>query len=470
MKMRLSGVVILLLIVTAAATQGPRLYTHPALPPAEMLDRLNLTLAWHTRVAVDGQRDGLFSLQLLPAEGRFQFIVQTRQGAVVALDAETGDLLWQTQVGPPYWPAQPVAFNSHGLYVMRRGHLYALDRNTGKQLFKSLDPITKLPNFGVTLTGMPSAAPVANELILYIPQGPHLTALELPFEQKKGLGTILEDKLAQVVETGEPKVLWDVLFLGLRIEQPLLLAGPALGAVSPDGTFFAPSSQDGSDLINPFRTGQPVTAAMGQFEDIAYLASENANLYALKMGNTDQLSPQLWRFPTEAPIFRKPDVTTRDVYVSPARVGLIRVDRKTGAARWVNSGAVRFLAVNNDFVYATDRLGRFLVLDYVRGTTLAVYDLRDFTVLFHNELTDRVYLGSHDGQIICLRHRDQRTPLLNKLPPPLPPKLKEKTKAKEEDKKPEPPGDDEDKKPAAGVRGQGSGVREVSQTFWAAKP
>src|SRR5262249_820446 len=109
MRIRTIGLVLLLLFATTAGTQAPRLFTRPTLPPEAMLDRLNLTLAWHTRVPVEDLHDGLFSLQLLPGKGGFQFLVQTRQGVVIALDAETGDLLWQTQVGPRYWHGEPAA-------------------------------------------------------------------------------------------------------------------------------------------------------------------------------------------------------------------------------------------------------------------------------------------------------------------------------------------------------------------------
>jgi outer membrane protein assembly factor BamB len=409
MKMRLGGVVLVLLAITTAAGQSSRLYTRPELPSEEMLERLNLTLAWHTRLAMDGLRDGLVSLQLVPTKTSFQFIVQTRRGAVVALDAETGDLLWQTQVGQPYWPGQPVAYNSHALYVTRREFLYALERSTGKQQFESADARTRQRRPGFLLADVPSAAPVANERMLYIPFGTHVVALDLPYERAPRSGLARGDD----VPPDEPFVAWNVKLFGVRVDQPLVLAGPSLGAVSPSGAFLSLSSQEPSEPLL-FKTGATAKAALGQYESSAYLGSENGNIYALNIGSADLL----WSFNAEAPILRKPAVTAKDVFVSPERVGLFRLDRKTGAALWLNRDAEQFLAVGKDFVYARDRLDRFLVLDYVRGTTLARYDLRDYTIHVENELTDRIYLASNDGRIICLRHRGQTTPLLNKLPPP----------------------------------------------------
>jgi len=94
---------------------------------------------------------------------------------------------------------------------------------------------------------------------------------------------------------------------GLRIEQPLLLtnpyrpAHPALGAVSPNGTFFSLSSLERSEPI-VYKIGRPVAAAMGQYDNVAYVASEDGYVYALNISNTDLA----WRFNAEAPLFRKP--------------------------------------------------------------------------------------------------------------------------------------------------------------------
>jgi outer membrane protein assembly factor BamB len=420
MKWRIGGVLLLLLFVTVAATQGPRLFTRPALPPDAMLERLNLTMAWHTRLPMNGQRDGLSTLQFIPTKTGFQLIVQTRQGAVAALDAETGDLLWQTQVGVPYWVGQPVAANSHALFVTRREYLYALDRKTGRHMIETVDAKGAQPRPGMILPGVPSGAPVADEGMLFLPFSSRITAFELPFEQKRTGLPMLDE---EAPPPNLPMVKWTEPLPGLRTELPLLLSGPALGAVSPTGTFFTLGSVARSDPIF-FRTGEPVAVPMGQYENFAYIGSQNGTVYALNMLSSDQA----WRFNADAPIGRQPNVTARDVYVFANRLGLYRVDRASGLTRWLNRDAHRFLATNNHFVYAADPVGRLLVLDYFRGTTLGVYDLRDYTTMFPNELTDRIYLGANDGLIVCLRHRGQRTPVLNKLPPPPPPKIVPKAK------------------------------------------
>ena len=51
--------------VVTATTQGPRLYTRPALPSPDALDRLKLTLAWHTRVLTYGHGDVVWTQEHL---------------------------------------------------------------------------------------------------------------------------------------------------------------------------------------------------------------------------------------------------------------------------------------------------------------------------------------------------------------------------------------------------------------------
>jgi outer membrane protein assembly factor BamB len=450
MKKLLGGVVVLLLAVVPAVTQIqiPRLFTRPTLPPADILDRLNLTMAWHSRVMTDGQQDGLFSLQLLPGEGSPQFVVQTLKGLVVMMDGETGDVLWQRQVAPPYWMAQPVAFNSSAVFVCRRDRIYSLDRATGRNLFQGLDAKSRQIEKGLTLPAVPSSTPVADELMLYVPLGMRVSAYQLPLPERKP-GASAESELELTSDTekprpaivGEPLHKWDSPTQGLRIERPLLLASGALGAITPGATFFSLSSLEASEP-KLFKTDQPVTGALGQYQNTAYLASEDKNLYALSISST----LASWHFPTAVALFRTPAVTTKDIYLNADRVGLYCLDRGTGVARWLNKRARQFLAVNKEFVYATDPYGRLVILDYLRGTDLAVYDIRDYTVPYSNELTDRIYLGSHDGLIVCLRHRAQVTPLFNKVLKLRTPPDKAKEKKADEDKKGDEAKDKDDKK------------------------
>src|SRR5687767_12597457 len=104
MKKQLAAMSLVLLGFASAFSQAPyKVYTSPKLPARDALERMNLKIAWHTRVGVDGQRDGVFSVQLIPGKPN-QLVVQTYKGAVFLYDADQGDLIWKTtSVGVPYW-------------------------------------------------------------------------------------------------------------------------------------------------------------------------------------------------------------------------------------------------------------------------------------------------------------------------------------------------------------------------------
>lgn len=211
---------------------------------------------------------------------------------------------------------------------------------------------------------------------------------------------------ASLLDTPQPQKIWDYL-AETRLELAPLLTPEFLLLGGYSGTFYSMNKFNGEALYR-FQAGPPLTAQIGQHGEIAYVASQDYTVYALDIvpGRV------LWRFVGGGPILRKPVVTDTSVYVTPERSGLYRVDRQTGLTMWRNNDAERFLASSKSFVYASDRSGRLLVLDGLRGTTLGIFDgAREFVVPIANELTDRVYLASNDGLIVCLHERDLAAPL-----------------------------------------------------------
>ena len=161
------GITVLSLAALVDAQEnGIKVFTRPKPPSREVLDRLGLAQAWRTKIPIASQRDGLFSVQIIPARDAKdppEVVVQTYAGMVYLLDSETGDILWRTQVGEPYWPGQPVAYNSHSILATRREYLYALNRANGAHRLYTMDPDSKQRSYGFPLGGAPSSAPTADD-------------------------------------------------------------------------------------------------------------------------------------------------------------------------------------------------------------------------------------------------------------------------------------------------------------------
>src|SRR5947208_450418 len=180
MKKMLFAMALVFLAFASAHSQAPyKVRTNPKLPMREALDRMNLVIAWNTRVQVDGNRDGVFSVQVIPGSPN-QLVVQTYKGAVYLYDADNGDLVWKTQVGVPYWTPQPAAFNSQSIFVTRRDVLHVINRYTGAQRVYTVDERTMQADFGFPLSYTPNAAPVADEDFLYFSMGDRLNAYFIP--------------------------------------------------------------------------------------------------------------------------------------------------------------------------------------------------------------------------------------------------------------------------------------------------
>jgi outer membrane protein assembly factor BamB len=453
MKKMLVGIVTLVLVATAVLGQPGtfKVYTRPSLPSTEALERMGLKLAWASRILLRGDRDGYSSVQLLHgAEGSpvgNQVLVQSYSGLVALFDGETGDQLWQTQVGTPFRVSQPAGYNSHSIFLTRRNILYILNRATGAQRIYTADKLSGVRTYGVELPYGPSAAPVAEEDALYLVMSMRVMALALPAYQAADRLVKAGAATPEATAALFPETAWTYLIGDEFAQFPALVAGNQLTVATAEGTLLSlkkfRSETDREQLRYRFETEAKVVAPMGQHGWIAYAGTDAGTLYAYNM-DTAKLQ---WRFLPGGGIRRQPAVTDRDVFVAVDQVGLFRLDRATGREVWVARQLDRFLAANDNFVYALHHTGEFHVLDYLRGSTMARYDLKDWTIPVLNELTDRIYLASNDGQLICLRHRDLRAPLRNKTieQPAKEEKKAEKVEEKKEDKKEEK--QEEEKKP-----------------------
>jgi outer membrane protein assembly factor BamB len=473
---KLAGLFVVLVLTAApAVTQTPskpRVYTSPQLPPRQALERLNLTLAWRARAPVDSRRDGIFSVQVLPRKKgdtrSDQVVVQTERGTVVSFDAETGDTQWRHSLGEPYSIMHRVGYNTHAVFASRGARLFGLDRENGRmrlalvrEVASELDspiPILDrngLPLWGVELVAPPTTATAADENFLFVTIGDQLTSYTfLPVEPERAPARPVEKKTEEKkdeekkdeekkdeekkIETLPPFVAGQ--YVGLAkgwthlTNGPLFVGAPVMahdfiGAVTADGTFYGLTKGLLADPI-VFRAHGKVVARLNHHSGIAYLASDDFNVYAIEVvsGNL------LWRFTAGGPIERPPVVLEEDVYVAPERFGLYRLDRDTGRERWQNRNADRYLASNDLFVYALDRLGRLIILDRARGTQLATLDVRGWDIAVSNEWSDRIFLAANDGQVICLRHRDRAAPLRTKVVEDRKPAAKEEEKKPKEDK------------------------------------
>jgi outer membrane protein assembly factor BamB len=460
MKHLLSALAVLLVTGAAGSAQErTRIYTRPAVPPEGVLNRLNLQLAWQTFVPSGGERDGINSIQVL----NDMVLVEMRSGLLTALDPEDGSTKWRTHVGLPYRPLMPPGYSAQSVFVFSGGRLFSLERKTGAAQW-DFDP----PSY-------PTAAPAAdNDRIYQTNAAGRLMVFGVPKATPSGTRPGVTETIPQPASTTpssasatgsyagsgqaaarlgplahvgngrssfQPPPLQALLLWEYRVESRLdqtpVLFGNLLAAADVNGVFFILDKVTHQKRFS-VALGSEVAGPLGQHGPVAYVAARNFNLFALDI----QAAQILWRFTADRPIRRKPVATDEEIYLAPERGGLYRIDRLTGQDTWRNLDVQQFLAENKAFIYALDPNGKLVLLDRARGTILASLDVHDFVIPVVNEVTDRLYLASNDGLIVCLHDRDyprpwrSKTVAEEKVPPPAAPAAKPPAEIKPPETKP----------------------------------
>jgi hypothetical protein len=240
-----------------------------------------------------------------------------------------------------------------------------------------------------------------------------------------GAPTVSTTTVTHPAEESTPIIAWDY-DTNRRVENKAILSKDSIFLAIPNGTFLGvPKTGDlalGNVELYRYAGDSRFSAPPGHTGDLAFLATEDSHLYAVGI---DSGKP-VWRYIPGKAVTRAPvavDVTDgaavdHDLYVTAETRGMSRVNRDTGEPLWnirrhdFSPEADRVLAVNPKFVYAVDGAGAMLVLDRKNGAQLSRYDVRDFVFPVINDQSDRIYLASHDGLVVCLHDKDYAQPLL----------------------------------------------------------
>ena len=171
------------------------------------------------------------------------------------------------------------------------------------------------------------------------------------------------------------------------------------------------------------------TAASAQADDVAYIPLDGGNLLALDLtsGGNATLRP-VWRANVGGVLTRSPLATNNGIFQPSEGSGVARIDPKTGEVTWRTLSTDDYLlAVNDERAYVRDRLGRVHVYDRTRvadsvtkrAVALSSIDLGEFRIPTMNEQTDRIFLASDNGLIVCLRDKAPKYNVPMTVAPPL---------------------------------------------------
>jgi outer membrane protein assembly factor BamB len=385
------GVLLSLGLVTiagnAALAQAPAAGGY-LLPSPAALNRMGLTRAWWSHAVVDPTRD---KVEYLTADENNVY-VQGSNGVVTAFNAETGKLLWSRPVGFTDRASLPTAMNDELLFVVNGTRLFAVRKPNG-------DIVWELP-----LPGQPTSTPAIDEYRAYVG---FLDGSVYAFDLKKVQELHTQSML--------PAYSFQAISWRFRTSQAVtatpLPSGRFVAFASRDGSLYSVSSEN-SRLLFQFETDAALTAPLVRYKNVLLLASEDYNFYSLNVEN----GKPGWQFSAGLVIRKAPVLIGDEVYLLPDRGWIFKLMAENGAVQWRDPRINEFLAVSTRRVYAVDHSNNLSILSRADGALLGTMPLGRFTKFLANDRSDRVFVATKDGFVLCLRETGRDFPRFHKYP------------------------------------------------------
>ncbi len=370
------------------ATAGISAAAQPRLPGPRSLDRFGLERVWWGQALLNSQRD---QVTFVTADEE-QVYIQASSGTVTAFDAQTGKRLWAVQRGRRDSPGQPPISNDKLVLVISGIDLFAFDKWSGELLWE------------IRMPKIPSTSPTIDDDRVYV------GALD---------GSVYAFNLETIDELYNERKLpkWSQVAVDWRFKTSKQVTTPPISTqgrvlfASLDNSLYAVDADSRTQLLQ-FETDAPVSAPLGHDGDYLFMASEDFNLYCINLNN----GGVRWQARTGLPVRKAPRIVGEHVMVMPMRGGMHYLTADTGEQRWWRPEVTDFVSASLDVVYASDKSGNVMIIDRVDGAPLGAVPLRGFDIRVPNDRTDRLYLGTTSGLIVCLREQGLEFPLYHRYP------------------------------------------------------
>ncbi len=354
------------------------------LPDPSELARHGLKMAWWGRASIDPGREKVDFV----TNDEAMLFVRSTTGIITAFDAETGRKAWSTLVGRPDQQSFAPITNADQLLLAVGMNLVALDKRTGDIIWE-----LKLPKH-------PSAPPAVDEDQVYIGMvdgsvyGFDLAVTRKLHEQRR----LPEySHLAQIWRYQTPS----------EIVSPPIATSRSVCFASSSGSFFSVATK-GQKLIFQFETDSKIVTPLGRNETSILLASENSRMYCLFQDN----GQYRWAFTSAHPIRQQPRFFGSRVYVTPETVGTYALNADTGSQIWdlPQEQARQLLMVGQSRIYAFNEQKEIVIIQSSDGRVVGKLPLRQFGMTPTNDRTDRLFLATQEGLVVCLKERDSAIP------------------------------------------------------------
>jgi outer membrane protein assembly factor BamB len=383
----------LVLTFLGPAAKGQVPVSRDLLPTRTALARLGLERHWMAVVPLVGT-ERLLGISISSG----LLFAQTTQGNFHVYDAESGRHYWSAALGPDIRAARPASANSTTVFVTNSNYLYALDRQTGRQVWQV--------NLGI----QPSSSTSCDEEIVMVGLSSGLLRAFTIHESKDK-----DPTTHRALPGGSFAFNWQTN--GPMTSRPLP-AGRLVAFAGHDGRAYVAMMKPPTMLYR-IATGGEIPAPISSHGTRTLLVpSADMNVYAVDLFT----AKMLWVLPTGAPVLQEPLVADNDIYIVNAAGILSSVDVVSGQVRWSTSTqGGRLISVSGTRVYLESHDDDLFIIDRGTGRMVASpadtfvragLNLRSYTLGPTNRLDDRLCFATSSGLIICLREIGQPQPRL----------------------------------------------------------
>ncbi len=374
-RIALVAVLAALSCATPAAAQSARQGLQ--LPSEQMLNRLGLTRSWWSHATINSKRDKLLYMVV----DETHLFLQSSSGTITAFDTENGRYLWTKLVGAADRAMFPATSNDELLFVVNGLRLFAVKKDTGDVKWQ------------LTMPGMPASSPVADSQLVYVG---FVDGSLYAFKLKETQELFTKGMLPQYSES---TVDWRYR-TSKAITIPAVPGENVVAFASRNGSLYS-VTKEFRKLVFQFETDAALSAPVVRYKNSLLLASEDFNFYSLDIRN----GRPGWQFTAGVVIRRAPILIDDEVYLFPDQGNMYKLSAATGHPYWSLPRMQDFLAASSSRVYVADRNNNLMILSREHGQPLGSFPLDKFTRHLANDRSDRIYVATESGLVMCLHER-----------------------------------------------------------------
>lgn len=357
------------------------------------LDHLNLDVRWTAQTVLNAGRD---KIRHVTNDEELVF-VQSTAGVVTALNAENGRRMWSAQVGLTDEFSMAAVTNKDTILIVTGPVVNGLNKFTGDELFQ------------YHLSSQPSDTPAMDEYSFFIPLMDGSVA-------GYSLKTLTHLERFGNLPAGVARPMAWRFVCGDRVRFSPVPGTEAIAVATESGSLHAmhgTGAQAGKALyqllLRSPMSAPLVSVRRGSKESLIAVSADNR---VFSIGFT-RGARMLWTWPLSRPVTETPVAIGDDVFITTNGSGLIVLSLDEGRPQtaedgtpWNVANISAVLAVSAGRVYAVDNNNLLLAIDRKTGQVAGRVSAHEHPVRVRNSLTDRIFLSTAAGGVVCLAEKD----------------------------------------------------------------